>query len=76
MVRTTIMLPASLKTRAERRARARGTSLGGLIRDALTAAVEESAESDPLFSDDTVYRGRAPRDLAENHDRYLYGEAP
>ena len=68
------MLPAALKTRAERRARARGKSLGGLIRDALTATVEESADQDPLFSDGAVYHGRAPRDLAVAHDRYLYGE--
>ncbi len=74
MVRTTIMLPAALKTRAERRARARGTSLGGLIREALTAVVETPADEDPLFSDDSVYRGPTPHDLAEAHDRYLYGE--
>jgi hypothetical protein len=74
MVRTTIMLPAGLKTRAERRARARGTSLGGLIREALTTAVEAPADEDPLFADDSVYRGPAPRDAAAAHDRYLYGD--
>jgi hypothetical protein len=74
MMRTTIMLPAALKARAERRARARGTSLGELIRVTLAAAVAERDDQDPLFSDDVAYGGPAPADLAAEHDRHLYGD--
>ena len=29
---------------------------------------------DPLLNGEAVFRGRAPRDVAQNHDCYLYGE--
>ena len=70
------MLPEELRRRAFRRAKQRGVSLGELIRESLDAAVPRSPSSradDPLFSDETVFRGRAPKDLAREHDRYLYG---
>ncbi|MFW5920840.1 MAG: CopG family transcriptional regulator [Polyangiales bacterium] len=74
MIRTTILLPDDLKALAERRARERGTSLGGLIREALEAALSGPDDDDPLFADDEVFDGDAPRDLASAHDHYLYGD--
>lgn len=77
MHRTTIMLPESLHERALRRAQEKGVSLGQFIRDSLTAALlgeRVGAGGDSLLRDKEVYRGAAPKDLAEEHDRYLYGE--
>jgi len=77
MKRTTIVLPPELKTRAIKRAKNRGISLGKLIREALETTLKQPARSsgeDPFFSDKTVFRGRAPRDLSKNHDKYLYGD--
>jgi hypothetical protein len=77
MKRTTIMLPAKLKARAERRARTQGISLSELIRDSLARALERqarrSADEDPFLADTATFTG-GPRDLARNHDRYLYGD--
>ena len=77
MVRTTIMLPAVLRSRSSRRARERGVSFGELVRESLTAELERGSArgaKDPLFADDAVYKGRAPKDVAKNHDAYLYGD--
>ncbi len=77
MKRTTIMLPDDLKSKALRRARKRGISLGRLIRSSLEGELKQtfgSQDEDPLFQDDAVFDEKVPRDLAENHDRYLYGE--
>ena len=78
MKRTTIMLPDHLKTRAHHRASGMGISLGELVREALEAILghsdDEKFTEDPLFADDAVYGGKAPKDLARNHDQYLYGE--
>lgn len=78
MKRTTIMLPDDLKMRAHHRASGMGISLGELIRESLEDILghsdEEKLTEDPLFADDAVYNGKAPRDLSQNHDRYLYGE--
>jgi hypothetical protein len=73
MQRTTILLPRELKTRAEAHARQAGTSLGGLIRQSLEAALRRAPAHDPLFSDSEPYRGQAPRDLSVEHDEHLYG---
>ncbi|MCI0444491.1 ribbon-helix-helix domain-containing protein [bacterium] len=76
MKRTTIMLPEDLKERGMRKARRRGISLGELIRESLQAQVEAPdvrQTEDPLFEDDVVFKGKAPKDFAKNHDRYLYG---
>lgn len=77
MHRTTILLPPSLHDRALRYAHEKGVSLGQLIRDSLAAALlgEIPVRGDALLRDKAVYRGAAPKDLAEHHDRYLYGEA-
>ena len=37
-------------------------------------ACEMSYEEDPFISDREVYTGPTPPDLAENHDKHLYGE--
>ncbi len=76
MERTTVMLPLELKVWAQRVAHQRGISLGVLIRESLTRALEieeqDHREADPLFSDDAVFTGDAPSDLAQHHDYYLY----
>ena len=76
--RTTLMLPAELKAQAQQRARQLGISLGQLIRQALESELAESGgvghAEDPLFTDDAVWTGEAPTDLAADHDRYLYDE--
>ncbi len=69
------MLPEELRRRAYRRARECRVSLGEVIRESLEAALPpppQTPADDPLFADDAVFRGRAPRDLASAHDRYLY----
>ncbi len=75
MKRTTVMLPADLKARAMRAARDRGISFGELLRRSLAAAVESPAPTydDPVFSDNAVFEGETPEDLAAEHDGYLYG---
>lgn len=76
MHRTTIMLPEELRNRAMKKAAEMGVSLGELIRDSLDRLLrpsEHSAGDDPLFSDDAVFTGESPEDLAAEHDRHLYG---
>jgi hypothetical protein len=77
MVRTTIMLPAELRHRSARRARERGLSFGELVRESLSTELDRKATpraADPLFADRAVYKGRGPRDVAAEHDAYLYGD--
>ncbi len=77
MHRTTIMLPPTLHERATREAHEKGISLGQFIRDCLTSALlgeRAGAGGDSLLRDKAVYRGAAPKDMAEEHDRYLYDE--
>jgi hypothetical protein len=79
MQRTTIMLPRNLKMRASRHAGRLGISVGELIRQSLAAIIyrpTDRAREDPLFADQAVFGGQAPRDLAKHHDRHLYGEPP
>lgn len=79
MRRTTVMLPADLRRRAFRRAKLRGVSFGVVVRDSLDAALpalEETGGDDSLFADAAVWRGRAPRALARDHDRFLYDSEP
>ena len=35
---------------------------------------QTSRNNDSLLSDKRTFRGKTPRDLAANHDRYLYGQ--
>ena len=76
MQRTTVMIPADLKARADAWARAQGVSLGELVRDALFKVIssKERPQADSLFADTAVFHGETPFDLARDHDRYLYGD--
>lgn len=77
MRRTTVMLPAELKARAERRAYELGVSFGELVRETLQSALESGPErrtEDPLFTDEATYQGKTPKDMAKRHDEYLYGD--
>ncbi|CAB1073807.1 hypothetical protein D1AOALGA4SA_1954 [Olavius algarvensis Delta 1 endosymbiont] len=77
MKRTTIMLPEDLKIRATRRANAVGISLGGFIRESLERALKTNGNvvlDDPYLSDNSVHDGDISADLAQNHDKYLYGD--
>lgn len=78
MHRTTLMLPRELKGRALKAARAHGVSLGEWIRQTIAAALRRPSRrkdaEDPLYADTAVFPGDGPRDLAKEHDRYLYGE--
>jgi hypothetical protein len=79
MKRTTIMLPEELRLRAMKRAERDGLSLGELIRQSLKTTLANAGKSpkeDPFFADKAVWRGPAPRDLAKNHDKYLYDQEP
>jgi hypothetical protein len=75
MKRTTVLLPAELKNRAEQSAGRLGISLGELIREALAErllALDRPRSEDPLFKEPAYFHGPAPSDIAENHDDYLY----
>lgn len=76
MIRTTVMLPESLKNRAQQEAREMGISLGELIRQSVALRLEAGPHpaGDPLFTDVPVYNGPVPADYSREHDRYLYGE--
>jgi predicted transcriptional regulator len=78
MHRTTIMIPPELKRRASELARREEISFGELTRRVLKKAVAQSRQEgngfDSLLTDRTTFRGKTPRDLAANHDSYLYGK--
>lgn len=68
------MLPEDLKASAEQRARQRGISFGKLIRESLMAMLAQpTTAQDVLLTDSAVFKGKTPRNLAAEHDRYLYG---
>ncbi|GMQ79828.1 MAG: hypothetical protein BMS9Abin03_269 [Thermodesulfobacteriota bacterium] len=76
MKRTTVMIPEDLKNRASRRASSTGISLGGFIRESLERALRADTavmNDDPFLTDNAVYEGDTEVDLAQNHDKYLYG---
>ena len=76
MKRTTVMIPDDLKIRAARRAESLGISFGEFIRDSLEKNLKSNvavALDDPYITDREVYKGDTPTDLAQNHDKYLYG---
>ena len=77
MRRTTIVLPADLKSKAMLAARERGISFAELVRRALADAIQtraaDAAYPDCLFADSAVHDGEAPTDLSTAHDGYLYG---
>ena len=73
MHRTTILLPEELHRQAERVARARGISLAELVRQRLAETVGRPPAK-PRFFSRRPWAGPVPSDVAEEHDRYLYGE--
>ena len=78
MRRTSILLPDDLRVQALHQASREGLSLGALIREALVLKIRLPAargKADPLLADTAVFRGKAPRDLAQHHDRHLYDHA-
>lgn len=80
MKRTTIMLPGDLRAKAKRVAKARGVTLGELVREALADKIAAPGGADAIFRPvalpEDVDLSRVPRDLAGNHDKYLYGDPP
>ena len=78
MKRTTIMLPDNLKNQVAHTARNMGISLGQFVREALEAKLWGSKlphMDDPLINDDVHCDAVANKDLAKNHDVYLYGDS-
>jgi hypothetical protein len=75
MMRTTLMLPEKLKSRAKREARRLGVSLGQFIRTAVEGNLKQPKlkvdHPHPFFDDDFVIVDDGPTDVAENHDRYI-----
>ena len=75
MKRTTIMLPATLKRKAEAEAKRSRISLGSFIRQSIEQSLKSngSRSEDPLFHniDDLIFTDDGPPDVAENHDKYL-----
>jgi hypothetical protein len=77
MKRTTVMIPEDLKIRAAKRANLVSISLGGFIRESLERALKSDTTrtlDDPFLTDNTIYESDTPVDLAQNHDKYLYGD--
>lgn len=78
MHRTTVLLPSSLRGKANHLAHQLGVSLGELIRGSLCEKLEHSRQSHPkpdiFFADQNFFTGETPADLAVHHDQYLYGE--
>jgi hypothetical protein len=77
MHRTTIMLPDTLKKRAEERARLMKISLGEFLREAAEKMLQQEERKwldDPLASNAFVVAEPGPSDVSENVDRYLYGK--
>ena len=73
MHRTTILLPDFVRKAAQGEARARGISLGELIRRKLVEGVKEVEAKQPVFFRRESWKGNTPADLSKNHDTYLYG---
>lgn len=67
------MLPEDLRRAAEREARQMGLSLGELIRRRLRPALKKQAPEQPAFFTRPAWTGDGPSDLAQCHDKYLYG---
>jgi len=78
MHRTSILFPAELRNRADRRARQMGISFGELVRRVLSVALDESdavETGDAFFADGAVHTGDAPSGASVHHDDHLYGES-
>jgi hypothetical protein len=73
MVNISVPFPEPLREQAEAAARERGLAFDEFIRQCVSTTVNQIRAIDPLFADQQIYTGDAPSDLAQNHDRYLYG---
>jgi hypothetical protein len=73
MVNVPVPFPDDLRVMAEEAARERGVPLDEFVRQCVSSTIRAGRESDPLFTDNEKFDGDLPDDLAENHDRYLYG---
>ncbi len=75
--RLTLELPVDQYDFLRKEATTMGTTVAGLIRDLIDERRHRlfrealHQEADPLYSRQGSFDG--PADLAENHDRYLYG---
>ena len=76
MKRTTVMIPDDLKIRAANKAQSEGISFGEFVRVSIEKALRTGNDEypdDPFLSDNTIFEEETPDDLAQNHDKYLYG---
>mgnify|MGYP000371072800 CR=1 FL=1 len=75
MIRSTILLPESLKQKAEQVASSRGISLSELIRRQLAKVTKnlKTWDDDPIFAESTTWIKETPEDMSSDHDTYLYG---
>ena len=82
MVRTQVYLPQAVYTQLQIRAKKHGLTLAVQIRAALddyllgAEAGKKPSPFDPgeLFAIIDSLEGGGPGDLAENHDKYIYGD--
>jgi hypothetical protein len=74
MVRTTVMLPAALKTQAQRLAQKSGSTLGELVRKGLALVIQNGAHG---RDGDILHLGSftGPRESAADIADVLYGGA-
>lgn len=78
-VRTTVVLPASLKERAVARSREQKISFGEFVRRAVenqltTQPTRKTKKTgDPFWDNLVAYEDAGPSDLSSRHDDYLYG---
>ena len=74
MIRTTIMLDPTVKSKAEALAKRAGISLSEYIRLCLKKELDDTADmtnEDPFWSDTEVVSDEGPVDMASRHDDYL-----
>lgn len=83
MERTQLYLPAILKREALKRARAIDVSLAELVRQALQMLLSTKEEKKSVYGANVLLQmaaqaqkkhAKGPKDLAINHDDYLYGD--
>lgn len=74
-VRTNVLFSREDHERIKKVAARKGISFAELIRNAVHTHVLVDPENSAFFNP-PVFKGRkgTPRDLAENHDKYLYGK--